>query len=197
MGMTAARLAPDGRCNKQAAMLTLDCARGARRSCAAGVVANTLFAADVVAVIAEPEAETSLVAAVTQELEARKDTRVLPAFGELSEWLEAGYRGCAPELEAPATDGLPWHAWSHAEAAYRRSVLLWHGVDECILRDEERFTWLARLFADNITEPQPEIRAPVRLHKAVLIGGEALEQHLEVLAAALPDDSRFRYVIVR
>jgi len=42
-------------------MLTLDCARGARRSCAASVVANTLFAADVVAVIAEPEAEPSLV----------------------------------------------------------------------------------------------------------------------------------------
>ena len=144
--------------------------------------------------IAEPEAETPLVAAVKRELEARKDTRVLPANGELSEWLEAGYRGCTPE---PSADDLPWHAWSQADSNYRRSVLLWSGVDECILRDEERFTWLARLFADNITEPQPEIRAPVRLHKAVLIGGEALEQHLEALAAALPDDSRFRYVIVR
>lgn len=190
-------LAAAGRYNKQAAMVTLDCARGARRSCAAGVVANSLYAADVVAVIAEPPAEPPLVAALTRELQARRDTRVLPAHGDLSEWLEVGYRGFGYEISAHLSTDSPWKAWAHADPCIRRSVLLWHGVDECIQRDEERFTWLARLFADNITEPQPEIRAPVRLHKAVLIGGEALEHHLEALAAALPDDSRFRYVIVQ
>src|ERR1700710_960086 len=98
MGMAVTRLASGGRYNKQAAMLTLDCARGARRSCAAGVVANSLFAADVVAVIAEPQAEPALVTALTRELQARRDTRVLPARGELSEWLEAGYRGFGYEI---------------------------------------------------------------------------------------------------
>jgi hypothetical protein len=161
------------------------------------MVANSLYAADVVAVVAEPHAEAALVKAVTRELQARRDTRVLPARGELSEWLEAGYRGFGYDIAPHASGDLPWKAWAYADPCIRRSVLLWHGVDECILRDEERFTWLARLFADNITEPQPEIRAPVRLHKAVLIGGDALEHHLEALAAALPDDSRFRYVIVR
>ncbi len=181
-------------------MLTLDCARGARRTCAAGVVAGTLQAADIVAVIAEPETQMSLADRVREELESRRDTRVVSALGELSDWLEAGYRGWEQGSTPPAAHAeslASWHAWAHADPCVRRSILLWTGVDECVQRDEERFLWLVRMFVANITEPQPEIRAPIRLHKAVLIGGDALEERLELLSDALPDDSRFRYVIVR
>jgi hypothetical protein len=148
-------------------------ASGCRRAFAAITVSHALNTADVVAVVVASEYQERFAAALRQELEACGTISVVSG-GNPRTW----------EVETSASEDI------------RRRVVLWGGMDAFISSHPDEFD----LWIDSLGENLMETRAPggsSPASQAVLIGGTVLIQHLDRLAAHLPDDVPFRYIMVQ
>ena len=70
-------------------------------------------------------------------------------------------------------------------------------VDAFIESHAERFPALVEVLCEALSEPAEEVWEPFMIHKAVLIGGDALFHHFEKAANRLSESIRCRYVLVR
>ncbi|HTE18566.1 MAG TPA: hypothetical protein VK689_09325 [Armatimonadota bacterium] len=165
------------------------CASGSRRSCASAAITNALNGADVVAVVVAAEHEGRIAAAVRRDIEAQPGACVLPACRAEAPWLmppSLAAGGCAEALGAEP-----------AGECCKRSVLVWEEIDAYIHECPDRFDQSVSAVCRAISGASAELSMPFRIHRAVLMGGNALYGHLERVAAQVPDEIRFRYILVQ
>jgi hypothetical protein len=176
-------------------------ASGSRSSCASVVAASFLNAADLVAVIATDGAEGRLAERVFRDLQQSPGTHVLRVAADGAPWSSAG--------AFPSGRAAPWFGGDltllaaefaghgEANADVRRSVLLWHGVDDYIAQHPARFEEVVAHVAAALARRWEGSWRPFQIDRAVLIGGPLLQGRLESLAAHARDEVRFRYLLVR
>jgi hypothetical protein len=176
---------------------------GSRRQCAGIAVANALGAADLIAVITPPEHQAEVAEGVLEELEAQGGTRVLRVDYDQAPWRDALHRQWA----RPATGRLAFNEKLNAlwellqgigpeDPSVQRAVLFWTGVDGYLAQDEKRFIRILDLLCEALAQPPAPVWAPFRIHRAVLIGGDALLALMESLAERKPENVQCRMLLV-
>jgi hypothetical protein len=179
-------------------------ASGARSSRAPDVILTALNAADFIAVVAPPDRQPELTEAVREELLTGEGVRVLCVENTRAPWLD----DCSPNgpLAGQPYDrfGVNLDAtrdfltgWGAPDPSVRRAVLLWSDVDTYIAAHADGFDGMVEVLCESLSQPEPDVWEPFMLHKAVLIGGDALFERFEKASARLPETVRCRYVLVR
>jgi len=178
-------------------------ASGSRRSCAPPVISNALNSVDFLAVIVRPEHQEEVAEGALEELQGQTGVRVLQVVNGHAPWMQGGRH--FPEAAEPEAEfGRDLEALRETlrgkgprDVAVRRAVLLWTDIDAYIREDAAHFERVLDLLCEALARPAPDVWAPFAIHRAVLIGGEGLLEHLDPLAARAPQDLQCRYLLVR
>lgn len=165
------------------------------------MAASFLNAADVIAVVTAPGAEGPLVERVFRDLQQGVGTHILRVDGEGPPWSSStpfpngkGHPWFGSDLSLLATQ---FAGIGEGDAEVRRSVLLWHGLDDYVTQHPARFPEVLSQLRRSLERPRDGAWRPFQLDRAVLVGGPVLQEELGTLAERLGETLRFRYLLVR